>query len=103
MYRPALGALAALGLALAVPAAGQTHREGCAVTARIVDYAVNERVRGAKAGQVKRQLAGGANGIEAKYEPLFGPLVDWVFTIEEGKLTGEVAKVFEETCLSIDN
>ena len=103
MVRIALCAAAALAMATPSLAASQKQKEGCAATAKIVAYAVDARAKGSNAKKIKRQLTRGANKVDAKYEPAVGPLVDWVFTIEPGKLNGDVAPAFEETCVGFKN
>ena len=84
---------------MAVPAAAQDKQVLCNSSADIVDAAVTARAGGAKERKTIRDITGNLNGDQAAFKPAVEPIVNWVYTLPEDQLTGEVAKVYKETCL----
>lgn len=93
-----------LSCALAAPAAAAAEtadqkKARCAAQAGIVDRAVESRAGGAGIARTRAMLESGDEAVEAVYAPAVGPLVDWVYSLDEGELTAAAADAFETACL----
>ncbi|WP_306152913.1 DNA primase [Roseovarius sp. MMSF_3281] len=87
-------------LLLASPLAAQDKASICANSAKIVDSAVAERTSGADQQQAIGTIGDGLEGDAAIYKPAVEPIVNWVYTLEEGQLNEEVGQTYEKACLA---
>lgn len=84
----------------AAPALAQDKPELCRITAAIAGSAVAERAGGAARDQAVAAVSGGLEDGQAGYEAAVPHIVDWVYTLPEEQLTGEVATAYEAACLA---
>lgn len=85
---------------LATPLAAQDKEMLCATSGEIVDLAVAERVGGADEGTAVKSVSAALPDDKAKFKPAVEPLVQWVYTLEAGQLTDDVAKSYIDACLA---
>ena len=76
--------------------------ENCAASARIVALAVEERGAGRDARTTVAFLTSDTAGIDQQYDQAIPALVDWVWSLDPAMLEGDVASVFEESCLAYE-
>ncbi len=91
--------MAAVVLPGSISRAQTMNDEQCKATADIVAVAVEQRTDGKKAKKVKRGLTKGNTAVDEVFHPAVGPLVDWVFTLDEADLTPDVAVAYEKQCM----
>lgn len=90
----------------AVPAFAEVtakKKENCAATAGVVASAIEMRAGGAGAVKVKQGLTKGDNAVDAKYIEAVGPIVDWVFTLDDATMAADVPTAYEQQCLSYED
>ncbi len=101
------GAVGAVSLALMAGGAfaiDEKQKETCQITSDIVGSSVIQRADGADVNAVKDIFMTGDSAVEEKYQPTVGPLVDWVFSleqavIEEADAPDIIAARYQESCL----
>lgn len=90
----------------AVPAHAQLSRQDtCVETSKIVRIASTLRASGNNKATVQHTLTKGNNKVEDPYVPMVAPLVDWVYTIDDGLVATPgapkaIAEKYREDCLA---
>lgn len=96
MTRLTLTVAAALFTPLA--AAAQTGPEDCAAQASIVAAAVEQRSAGEAPEAATQAVAGALEGRAEAYAEAVPLIVEWVWSLPEGKLGADVADTYEAAC-----
>lgn len=97
---------AVLASSLAGPGLANAQQEElCSETAKIVFVAVTERAKGKSSETVKRAVQKRDGAFDRRFLPAVGPVVDWVFAIEETDLRAAdanqtIATRYRRECLS---
>ena len=92
-----------LAIGLLVPGLTEAQTLGpkhCKATAEIVGAAVEGRKTGKPAAAIRASLTTGKDAIKPPYTDTVGPLVDWVFTLDEGAMQTDVAGAYQTQCLT---
>ncbi|MEM6374732.1 MAG: hypothetical protein AAF686_00740 [Pseudomonadota bacterium] len=85
-------------------AVSEARQETCRITSGIVATAVAMRLEGSDSTQTKDRMTGGAFKVDERYLATVGPLVDWVFTINDTIMNAPdasqtVSGQFQRECL----
>ncbi len=105
MFRSLVSSVALSIALLSAPlvAHGDEAKEAnCDATTAIIAEAVAQRANGTPRDSAVEYLLSDEAGVDDKYDQTVPLLVDWVYSIDEGDLAGDVPGVFRQSCMGYD-